>query len=53
MYKGGEHYKEFTDHEAGLTNINDYNDNYYYAVNNANGMAWGDGNYNQSLQGLM
>lgn len=53
MYKGGEHYKEFTDHVAGLTNINDYNDNYYYAVNNANGMAWGDGNYNQSLQGLM
>lgn len=53
MYKGGKHYKEFTDHVAGLTNINDYNDNYYYAVNNANGMAWGDGNYNQSLQGLM
>lgn len=53
MYKSGEHYKEFTDHVAGLTNINDYNDNYYYAVNNANGMAWGDGNYNQSLQGLM
>lgn len=53
MYKGGEHYKEFTDHVAGLTNINDYNDNYYYVVNNANGMAWGDGNYNQSLQGLM
>ncbi len=53
MYKGWEHYKEFTDHVAGLTNINDYNDNYYYAVNNANGMAWGDGNYNQSLQGLM
>lgn len=53
MYKDGEHYKEFTDHVAGLTNINDYNDNYYYAVNNANGMAWGDGNYNQSLQGLM
>lgn len=53
MYKGGEHYKEFTDHVAGLTNINDYKDDYYYAVNNANGMAWGDGNYNQSLQGLM
>lgn len=53
MYKGGGHYKEFTDHVAGLTNINDYKDNYYYAVNNANGMAWGDGNYNQSLQGLM
>lgn len=53
MYKGGEHYKEFTDHAGGLTNINDYDDNYYYAVNNANGMAWGNGNYNQSLQGLM
>ena len=53
MYKGGGHYKEFTDHVAGLTNINDYKDNYYYAVNNSNGMAWGDGNYNQSLQGLM
>lgn len=53
MYRGGEHYKEFTDHVAGLTNINDFNDNYYYAVNNSNGMAWGDGNYNQSLQGLM
>ena len=53
MYKGGQHYKEFTDHVAGLTNINDYKDNYYYAVNNSNGMAWGDGNYNQSLQGLM
>lgn len=53
MYKGGEHYKEFTDHVAGLTNINDYKDNYYYAVNNSNGMAWGGGNYNQSLQGLM
>lgn len=53
MYKGEEHKKTFTDHAGGLTNINDYNDNYYYAVNNANGMAWGDGNYNQSLQGLM
>lgn len=53
MYRGGEHYEEFTDHVAGLTNINDYNDNYYYAVNNSNGMAWGNGNYNQSLQGLM
>lgn len=53
MYKGGEHYKEFTDHVAGLTNINDYKDNYYYAVNNSNGMAGGGGNYNQSLQGLM
>ena len=53
MYKGGEHYKTFKTHAGGLTNINDYNDNYYYAVNNANGMAWGDGNYNQSLQGLM
>lgn len=53
MYKGGKHYETFKTHAGGLTNINDYNDNYYYAVNNANGMAWGDGNYNQSLQGLM
>lgn len=53
MYKGGEHYETFKTHAGGLTNINDYNDNYYYAVNNANGMAWGNGNYNQSLQGLM
>lgn len=53
MYKGEEHYETFKTHAGGLTNINDYNDNYYYAVNNANGMAWGDGNYNQSLQGLM
>ena len=53
MYKGGEHYETFKTHAGGLTNITDYNDNYYYAVNNANGMAWCDGNYNQSLQGLM
>lgn len=53
MYKGEKHKKTFTDHAGGLTNINDYDDNYYYAVNNANGMAWGNGNYNQSLQGLM
>lgn len=53
MYKGDKHYDTFKTHAGGLTNINDYNDNYYYAVNNANGMAWGDGNYNQSLQGLM
>lgn len=53
MYRGEEHKKTFTDHAGGLTNINDYDDNYYYAVNNANGMAWGNGNYNQSLQGLM
>lgn len=53
MYRGGEHYRTFKTHAGGLTNINDYNDNYYYAVNNSNGMAWGNGNYNQSLQGLM
>lgn len=53
MYRGGEHYETFKTHAGGLTNINDYNDDYYYAVNNANGMAWGNGNYNQSLQGLM
>lgn len=53
MYRGGEHYETFKTNAGGLTNINDYNDNYYYAVNNSNGMAWGNGNYNQSLQGLM
>lgn len=53
MYKGGEHYSTFETHAKGLTNINNYDDNYYYAVNNSNGMKWGDGNYNQSLQGLM
>lgn len=53
MYKGGGHYDTFKTNAEKLTNINDFNDNYYYAVNNSNGMAWGDGNYNQSLQGLM
>lgn len=53
MYKGGGHCDTFKTHAEKLTNINDFNDNYYYAVNNSNGMAWGDGNYNQSLQGLM
>ena len=53
MYKGGEHYETFKTHAKGLTNINNYDDNYYYAVNNSNGMKWGGGNYNQSLQGLM
>lgn len=53
MYKGGEHYSTFETHANGLTNINNYDDNYYYAVNNSNGMKWGGGNYNQSLQGLM
>lgn len=53
MYKGEEHKKTFADNAGGLTNINDYDDNYYYAVNNANGMKWGNGNFNQSLQGLM
>lgn len=53
MYRGGGHYNTFKTHAEKLTNINDFNDNYYYAVNNSNGMAWGNGNYNQSLQGLM
>lgn len=53
MYKGNEHYNTFETHAKGLTNINNYDDNYYYAVNNSNGMKWGGGNYNQSLQGLM
>lgn len=53
MYKGNEHYGTFETHAKGLTNINNHDDNYYYAVNNSNGMKWGGGNYNQSLQGLM
>ncbi len=54
MYKGNEHYETFKTHAKGLTNINNYDDNYYYAVNNSNGMKWGDGNYDQvPLQGLM
>lgn len=53
MFNGGGWYNTFETHAKGLTNINNYKDNYYYAVNNSNGMAWGGGNYNQSLQGLM
>lgn len=53
MYKGNGHYETFETHAKGLTNINNYDDNYYYAVNNSNGMKWDGGNYNQSLQGLM
>lgn len=53
MFKGDKWYSTFETHAKGLTNINNYKDNYYYAVNNSNGMKWGDGDYNQSLQGLM
>lgn len=53
MYNGGNWYSIFETHAKGLTNINNYKDNYYYAVNNSNGMKWGGGDYNQSLQGLM
>lgn len=54
MFKGGDKwYSTFETHAKGLTNINNYKDNYYYAVNNSNGMKWGGGDYNQSLQGLM
>lgn len=58
MYKGNEHYETFKSHAKGLTNINDYNDNYYYAVNNSNGMYWQMGSkdkkyYTYSLLGLM
>lgn len=53
MFKGGKWYSTFETHAKGLTNINNYKDNYYYAVNNSNGMKWGGGDYNQSLQGLM
>lgn len=53
MFKGDEWYSTFETHAKGLTNINNYKDDYYYAVNNSNGMKWGGGDYNQSLQGLM
>lgn len=53
MFKGDKWYSTFETHAKGLTNINNYKDNYYYAVNNSNGMKWGCGDYNQSLQGLM
>lgn len=53
MFKGDKWYSTFETHAKGLTNINNYDDDYYYAVNNSNGMAWGGGDYNQSLQGLM
>lgn len=53
MFKGDKWYSTFETHAKGLTNINNYKDNYYYAVNNSNGMKLGGGDYNQSLQGLM
>lgn len=58
MYKGNEHYGTFKTHAEGLTNINNYDDNYYYAVNNSNGMYWQMGSndkkyYTYSLLGLM
>lgn len=53
MFKGDKWYSTFETHAKGLTNINNYKDNYYYAVNNSNGMKWGGGDYSQSLQGLM
>ena len=58
MYKGNKHYGTFETHAKGLTNINNYNDNYYYAVNNSNGMYWQMGSndkkyYTYSLLGLM
>ena len=58
MYKGDEHYGTFETHAKGLTNINNYNDNYYYAVNNSNGMYWQMESkdkkyYTYSLLGLM
>lgn len=58
MYKGDKHYNTFETHAKGLTNINNYDDNYYYAVNNSNGMYWQMGSkdkkyYTYSLLGLM
>lgn len=60
MYKGDSHYETFKSHAKNLTNINNYDDNYYYAVNNSNGMFWQMGGneqakkyYRYSLTGLM
>lgn len=58
MYKGDKHYGTFETHAKGLTNINNYDDNYYYAVNNSNGMYWQMESkdkkyYTYSLLGLM
>lgn len=61
MYKGEDWYKTFKKHVNEtpiLTNINNYDDNYYYAVNNSNGMYWQMESkdkkyYTYSLLGLM
>lgn len=58
MFKGDKWYSTFKTHAKGLTNINNYDDNYYYAVNNSNGMYWQTGSkdkkyYTYSLLGLM
>lgn len=58
MFKGDKWYSTFETHAKGLTNINSYDDNYYYAVNNSNGMYWQTGSkdkkyYTYSLLGLM
>ena len=58
MFKGDKWYSTFENHAKGLTNINNYDDNYYYAVNNSNGMYWQTGSkdkkyYTYSLLGLM
>lgn len=61
MYKGDKWYDVFKNHvneTPKLTNINNYDDNYYYAVNNSNGMFWQMGSkdqkyYTYSLMGLM
>lgn len=58
MFKGDKWCSTFETHAKGLTNINNYDDNYYYAVNNSNGMYWQTGSndkkyYTYSLLGLM
>lgn len=58
MFKGDKWYSTFETHAKGLTNINNYDDNYYYAVNNSNGMYWQMESkdkkyYTYSLLGLM
>lgn len=58
MFKGDKWGSVFTSHTKNLTNINNCDDNYYYAVNNSNGMFWQMGSsdqkyYTYSLMGLM
>lgn len=60
LFKGDTHYNEFKSHVNGLTNFGSdkYDNNYYYAINNSNGMYWYNGSknesdYKKSIQGLV